>query len=852
MRQIKLLALSLVLVSSVFSTQALTLENLRVVSAGIASAQLELEVDLASSEAAVGLGVVYSHDAFCYTNALSGALSGTISIALPTLKPNTAYRAFVAASREGVEVSRSQVVEFQTSRESSVVLPAGYHSVEYVYSDGRQWVDTEYSVGQANCDGLKIVCDTEISGEDGQWCVCGLGGGSPSVYFGSGPREVYAGQAYAYGNGASDQKTSVAHVNSRRIYQLTYASGTSASKYTVKDPKFGGMDVDVSFTMASVSGNATFPVFAWKNASHGGGHQFVQKIWSLKFYEGKDVEIKLKAEYLPVADDAGNGALYERIGGTLHPSETDVALLSGPESASAISVESVVYDGAALAAVLTRKTAEEASAVFCCSGPSYAAGGTNEWAHCEACDEGFDAGVQQAIVRVAALPEGDRYLRFYTDQGLIGETVFIPELEKRTAGIEIGQVTTETISKTTAKFTVPFLMKGTRPDALKLTASYGYGAQTWTVAVPVPPSEMAVDLELTHLRLGTAYTLTLEAENGVATERQKLAPIVFSTVLEDGSVGLPDGDKRLDYVESDGTQWVDTGYLVGPANALGLRLVCDTTIVKQNGMYDVCGIGGSTDLTFYFGVYNTGCYAFGRGSSDVETGVHFIDDTRQIYELKLEGDGASNVYSVREAATGNEIVNYRFGFEKFKVSSTYPVFAWTKPDHTGGQRLKQKIYDLQFFQRGEDGDVLTAKYIPVADGNGVACLYETIGGTYHYSETASPLLAGPEFAPDLAVAVGKKAGPKLDLTVTRKNTSPAQEVYVAFGKDYGGNDEANWDKNILVGTFAEGRSVLRVESPQLLKRHNYLRVHTADGTWAETIYIPDTPLRPIGTVIIFR
>ena len=98
-------------------------------------------------------------------------------------------------------------------------------------------------------------------------------------------------------------------------------------------------------------------------------------------------------------------------------------------------------------------------------------------------------------------------------------------------------------------------------------------------------------------------------------------------------MSLPSGYKKLEYIQSTGTQYIDTLVNIEANKPITLRVVCDCS-------FNNAGVGNGVGTTisgniFYFGTYN-GSYCYGLGKVDGVTSVA-ADTERRIHDLDAVG-----------------------------------------------------------------------------------------------------------------------------------------------------------------------------------------------------------------------
>lgn len=193
--------------------------------------------------------------------------------------------------------------------------------------------------------------------------------------------------------------------------------------------------------------------------------------------------------------------------------------------------------------------------------------------------------------------------------------------------------------------------------------------------------------------------------------------------------GLPTGWRLLEYVESTGAQFVDTGIAPG-ANALDYEIVFshDATTIKA-------GFGCRQTSS----AYTTGTYVvFLRSNSGSEARIDIVNNGGARYIRATAGTthtfryvaSERRLYTDDDYYTANTKTECDYNFILGGVN--------TAGTATAGAPIK--IYSASFRQSG----VLVRDYLPVKDSSGVAGLWDAVTRTAFYSATSTSLVAGPE------------------------------------------------------------------------------------------------------------
>lgn len=220
---------------------------------------------------------------------------------------------------------------------------------------------------------------------------------------------------------------------------------------------------------------------------------------------------------------------------------------------------------------------------------------------------------------------------------------------------------------------------------------------------------------------GRASAETL-AERYWRIHRERNATTRYGAPPTAATNSLPAGYRLLEYVESTGAQYVDTGLTYFPDFEVGVQM-------RES-------VGNNT-----LGVGNSG--KFGRNSAQKPTWKLIVNNISLISEI--------HVTSRIDASYRNGVFS---GNGTIVATRQNPFSSGQMLLFSTGENLPTSYPCVMFYCRLIDqSGALVRDYIPVADANGVAGLWDRVSGTMFYSATATPLVAGPEVSVDSAVSM---------------------------------------------------------------------------------------------------
>ena len=208
---------------------------------------------------------------------------------------------------------------------------------------------------------------------------------------------------------------------------------------------------------------------------------------------------------------------------------------------------------------------------------------------------------------------------------------------------------------------------------------------------------------------------------------------------------LPDGYTKLEYIESSGTQYINTGIVPKTTT----RVVVDFSLTTTaGGQWNGWGSTGSKE-SFFFGAAKAGTFHISLSGdwTNTDTGIA-IDTSRHAVDmsmsaLKFDGEEFVNASSspFSNAASGNTL--YLFAMHQ----------GWSPGI---GSYSSMRLYSCQIY----DGETLVRDFVPVVqDSDGAAGLYDTVSETFFANGGTGSFVAGdPVDLPDDALVIAGSPG----------------------------------------------------------------------------------------------
>lgn len=188
-------------------------------------------------------------------------------------------------------------------------------------------------------------------------------------------------------------------------------------------------------------------------------------------------------------------------------------------------------------------------------------------------------------------------------------------------------------------------------------------------------------------------------------------------------LALPTGYTKLAYIQSSGTQYVDTGFQPNQDT----RVFCDAVFVASSTAYWLFGArNGNQDRTFGFLTYDNQYRSDYNTSTDeylteVQSGRFTVDKDGNV--TKINGETA------KTATAGT-----------FQCTHNLYLLANNNNGTVGGQ-CSATLYACQIY----DNETLVRDFIPCINGSGEVGLYDLVGKQF-YGNAGTGVFTGSEVA----------------------------------------------------------------------------------------------------------
>ena len=194
-------------------------------------------------------------------------------------------------------------------------------------------------------------------------------------------------------------------------------------------------------------------------------------------------------------------------------------------------------------------------------------------------------------------------------------------------------------------------------------------------------------------------------------------------------MSLPSGYKRLEYIQSSGTQYIDTGFK--PNN--NTRVLCDIDIDTSNAT--TAAIFGSRDSTsssnksFVLWKISATAFRSDLGSKSIQvtvtpSGRHSIDKNKAVCTVDDTSDTNTS--------------------DTFQASYNLTLFAVNGAGTIDSRRVIAKLYSCKVYDNG----TLIRDFIPCLKSDGSVGLWDDVNSVFYGNAGTGTFTAGPVLKPD--------------------------------------------------------------------------------------------------------
>lgn len=257
------------------------------------------------------------------------------------------------------------------------------------------------------------------------------------------------------------------------------------------------------------------------------------------------------------------------------------------------------------------------------------------------------------------------------------------------------------------------------------TAVSGAITHSATVVVQIPRNWFLEDNSEWNYSISDALMIMNTSANKTNTHtfaNFNVAPLFNIWVRK--PIGLPEGYTQLKYIEGTGTQYVDTGFKPNQDT----RVVIDFEVLTNTAEAHICSArtnGGTPLLTLYYNASGTFGTRYGTGSSVTFSGVsgkgrYLFDRNKNVCTI----NGANAITATAET---------------FSVANNLTLFCRNDGTATNAY-INGRLYSCQIYDNG----TLVRDYIPCINDSGVVGLYDLVNGVFYGDASGGTFIAGEE------------------------------------------------------------------------------------------------------------
>lgn len=188
---------------------------------------------------------------------------------------------------------------------------------------------------------------------------------------------------------------------------------------------------------------------------------------------------------------------------------------------------------------------------------------------------------------------------------------------------------------------------------------------------------------------------------------------------------LPDGYTQVEYIESTGTQYIDTGFKPNQ----NTRIVIDIDVTASSVASSLFGARNS---------YQNNGFALHTGSSNAGYQIDYATNTNKVTTITSSGrhkiDFNGNILTVDDT-----VIN-TYSEAAFQCNYTALIFSVHSGDTLMHENYptKAKLYSCRIY----DNNTLVRDFVPCVNDSGVGCLYDKVNQVCYYKNGTGDFIVG--------------------------------------------------------------------------------------------------------------
>ena len=218
-----------------------------------------------------------------------------------------------------------------------------------------------------------------------------------------------------------------------------------------------------------------------------------------------------------------------------------------------------------------------------------------------------------------------------------------------------------------------------------------------------------------------------------------------ATAIKNIYVGIPKNCKLVSYIESTGTQYIDTDVVMTSNISAEIDFQLTSIITSAHNSIITSYVDNAGTGFVFAQRSNTSNFAFAFGSSWNSTEIS-ADLLKHTARINIDG----------KCYFDDQVVVDTVGSSGLSSNRNILLYGWQDGNTTNVNRLGySKIYSCKIY----DGNVLVRDLIPILDENNVPCFYDRVEEKFYYNAGTGTFKYGYEINNDKKVLTGKSYTP---------------------------------------------------------------------------------------------
>ena len=216
---------------------------------------------------------------------------------------------------------------------------------------------------------------------------------------------------------------------------------------------------------------------------------------------------------------------------------------------------------------------------------------------------------------------------------------------------------------------------------------------------------------------------------GMLTEAGYPVEYVDPRKLTSSGAGLPEGYTQVEYIESDGTQYIDTGYKANQDTRVVFDAYILQTTTTATGLLGCRQAMGSNGFYIYEQNSDLGEYNDGYGSLYTK-------------DIPLSASARHIIDKDKNKTYIDETIAHTYAAQTFTSPVTLTLFAVQQSNGVDERMSVCRLYSCVIYDNG----TIVRNYIPCTNASGIAGLYDTVSGVFYTNAGTGNFTAGADVA----------------------------------------------------------------------------------------------------------